>query len=458
MSTVIEVDDVWKKYRLGIIGTGSLRHDFERWWHRVRGKPDPYSEVDQGSEIRNRKSELSTNVEHRISGVSASLGDDEMWALRGVSFEVKQGEILGIIGRNGAGKSTLLKILSRVTSPTKGEVRIKGRIVSLLEVGTGFHPELTGSENVFLNGAILGMTKTEIRTKLDEIVAFAEIDPYVDTPVKRYSSGMYVRLAFAVAAHLDAEILIVDEVLAVGDVQFQKKCLGKMGEVAHGGRTVLFVSHNLNAVKSLCGRALLLASGLLSLNGPVDSVIEKYLQTENATQTHWVRKDPLFGSDGILLQEITILVDGKQASSTIRADKPFEIVVRARAFREYRTAEIAIRLTNQEGIPVLTTANCDAFDNFEPIERGDHVFVARFPALLLSSGTYSLLVAAIRPYRTLFDRVAGKVTLTIEQVGPQASVTRDGRLGVVNPRLDWRHCRHSEADSISLELANQSDG
>jgi homopolymeric O-antigen transport system ATP-binding protein len=457
MSTVIEVDDVWKKYRLGIIGTGSLRHDFERWWHRVRGKPDPYSKVHQRSEIRNRKSELATtNVDHRISGVSASLGDDEMWALQGVSFEVKQGEILGIIGRNGAGKSTLLKILSRVTAPTSGEVRVKGRIASLLEVGTGFHPELTGRENVFLNGAILGMTKAEIRKKFDEIVDFSDVERYMDTPVKRYSSGMYVRLAFAVAAHLEPEILIVDEVLAVGDAQFQKKCLGKMGNVADEGRTVLFVSHNMNAVKSLCGRALLLANGLLSLNGPVDSVIEKYLQTETA-QTHWVRKEPLFGSDGILLQEIMILVDGKQASGTIRADKAFEVVVRAQAFREYRTAEIAIRLTNQEGIPVLTTANCDAFDNFEPIERGDHVFVARFPALLLSSGTYSLLVSAGRPYRKLFDRVDGKVRLTIEEVGPQAFITRDGRFGVVNPRLDWRHCRHSEADSISPELANQSD-
>src|SRR5437867_7750859 len=272
MSTVIEVDDVWKKYRLGIIGTGTLRHDFERWWHRVRGKPDPYSKVDHRSEIRNRKSELATNVDHRISGVSASLGDDEVWALRGVSFEVKQGEILGIIGRNGAGKSTLLKILSRVTAPTSGEVRVKGRIASLLEVGTGFHPELTGRENVFLNGAILGMTKAEIRKKFDETGDLAGVERYMDTPVKRYSSGMYVRLAFAVAAHLEPEILIVDEVLAVGDVQFQKKCLGKMGEVAHEGRTVLFVSHNMTAVKSLCGRALLLADGLLPANGPVDNV------------------------------------------------------------------------------------------------------------------------------------------------------------------------------------------
>jgi lipopolysaccharide transport system ATP-binding protein len=454
--TVIQVDNLWKKYRLGVIGTGTLRHDFERWWHRVRGKPDPFSTVDQKSEIRTRKSELATNVDHRHSDVLAALDDDEMWALRGVSFELKQGEILGVIGRNGAGKSTLLKILSRVTSPTEGEVRIKGRIASLLEVGMGFHPELTGRENIFLNGAILGMTKAEIRTRLDEIIAFAEIDAYVDTPVKRYSSGMYVRLAFAVAAHLEPEILIVDEVLAVGDAQFQKKCLGKLGEVAHGGRTVVFVSHNMNAVKSLCGRALLLANGLLSLNGPVDKVIESYLGTENAAQTHWVRSDPLFGSDGILLQEVMILVDGKQTSGTIRSDKPFDVLVRARAFREYCTAEIAIRLTNQEGIPVLSTANCDAFDNFEPIERGDHVFVARFPKLLLPSGTYSLLVAALTPYRTLFDSVDGEVRLTIEEVGPQTSVTRDGRIGVVNPRLDWRHCRQSEMDSISIELANQS--
>src|SRR5213595_2996351 len=254
MSTVIEVDDVWKKYRLGIISTGTLRHDFERWWHRVRGQPDPYSKVDQRSEIRNRKSELATNVDHRISGVSASLGDDEVWALRGVSFEVKQGEILGIIGRNGAGKSTLLKILSRVTAPTSGEVRVKGRIASLLEVGTGFHPELTGRENIFLNGAILGMTKAEIRKKFDEIVDFAGVERYLDTPVKRYSSGMYVRLAFAVAAHLEPEILIVDEVLAVGDAEFQRKCLGKMRQVSRGGRTILFVSHNMNAMEPLCQR------------------------------------------------------------------------------------------------------------------------------------------------------------------------------------------------------------
>src|SRR6059058_3209748 len=250
MSTVVEVDDVWKKYRLGIIGTGTLRHDFERWWHRVRGKPDPYSKVDQRSEIRNRKSELATNVDHRLSGVSASLGDDEMWALRGVSFEVKQGEILGMIGRNGAGKSTLLKILSRVTAPTNGEAR------------------LTGRENVFLNGAILGMTKAEIRSRLDEIIDFSGVEKFIDTPVKRYSSGMYVRLAFAVAAHLEAEILIVDEVLAVGDAAFQRKCLNKMEDVGRLGRTILFVSHNLASITRLCPRAVLIDGGRIMRDGP----------------------------------------------------------------------------------------------------------------------------------------------------------------------------------------------
>src|SRR6202790_3990972 len=246
MSTVIQVDDVWKKYRLGVIGTGTLRHDFERWWHRVRGKPDPYAKVGEKGKIESEKGKVEGS-ENRAS--DGELADDEVWALCGVSFEVNQGEILGIIGRNGAGKSTLLKILSRVTSPTKGEVRVKGRIASLLEVGTGFHPELSGRENIFLNGAILGMSRAEIRKKFDEIVAFSEVEQFLDTPVKRYSSGMYVRLAFAVAAHLEPEILIVDEVLAVGDAQFQKKCLGKMRDVSRAGRTVILVSHNMAAIQ-----------------------------------------------------------------------------------------------------------------------------------------------------------------------------------------------------------------
>ncbi len=248
--TVIQVERLSKRYRLGTIGTGTLSHDLNRWWARVRGRPDPAAKIGQG-----RKAD----------------DEDFVWALRDVSFEVNRGEVLGIIGRNGAGKSTLLKILSRVTAPTAGEVRIRGRIASLLEVGTGFHPELTGRENIFLNGAILGMNKAEILRKFDEIVAFSEVEKFIDTPVKRYSSGMYVRLAFAVAAHLEPEILIVDEVLAVGDAEFQKKCLGKMGEAAGRGRTVLFVSHNMHAISELCTRVILMEGGRIVSPSSPDS-------------------------------------------------------------------------------------------------------------------------------------------------------------------------------------------
>jgi lipopolysaccharide transport system ATP-binding protein len=255
---VIWADHVSKAYRLGMIGTGLLREDLNCWWARLRGKPDPWGPIGQESASPRRGGRIL--------------------ALDNVSFEVEEGEVLGIIGPNGAGKSTLLKIFSHITAPTSGEVRIRGRVGSLLEVGTGFHPELTGRENIFLNGAILGMTKPEIRHKLDEIVAFAGCGPFVDTPVKRYSSGMLVRLAFAIAAHLEAEVLVVDEVLAVGDVQVQTQCLGKMAEMAGEGRTVVFVSHNMGAVENLCRRAILLRDGKLVSEGPVALVVSKYLR------------------------------------------------------------------------------------------------------------------------------------------------------------------------------------
>jgi lipopolysaccharide transport system ATP-binding protein len=264
MSVVIQVDRLSKHYRLGTIGGKRLVDDVNRWWAKVRGREDPLSKVGSQRPVINGSS-------------SRGVHDELLWALRNVSFEVKQGEVLGIIGRNGAGKSTLLKILSRVTAPTSGEVRVKGRIASLLEVGTGFHPELTGRENIYLNGAILGMTKTEIRIKFDEIVAFSGMEKFIDTPVKRYSSGMTVRLAFAVAAHLEPEILIIDEVLAVGDAEFQKKCLGKMQDVAGQGRTVLFVSHNMDAVKALCNRAILLKAGTIAVDGQTKQTISHYL-------------------------------------------------------------------------------------------------------------------------------------------------------------------------------------
>jgi lipopolysaccharide transport system ATP-binding protein len=258
MSTVIDVENLYKQYRLGQVSTGSIAHDLNRWWHTVRGKEDPYEKI--------------TGVNNREENAS----NDYVWALQEINFSVKQGEVLGIIGRNGAGKSTLLKILSKVTSPTKGNIKVKGRIASLLEVGTGFHPELTGRENIFLNGAILGMTKSEIRSKFDEIVAFSGVEKYIDTPVKRYSSGMYVRLAFAVAAHLEPEILIVDEVLAVGDAEFQKKCLGKMKDVSGEGRTVLFVSHNMDAISALCKSSLILNQGRVLENDETAFILDKY--------------------------------------------------------------------------------------------------------------------------------------------------------------------------------------
>ena len=259
MGKAIKVEDLSKAYQLGDFGTGTISRDLERYWARLRGKDDPFLKVGESND-------------RTTKGTS-----DMVWSLKDINFSIEQGDAVGIIGRNGAGKSTLLKILSRVTSPTKGVVKIKGRIASLLEVGTGFHPELTGRENIYLNGAILGMRKFEIKRKFDEIVSFAGVDRYIDTPVKRYSSGMYVRLAFAVAAHLESETLIVDEVLAVGDAEFQKKCLGKMGDISQGeGRTVLFVSHNMGAVKSLCKTGMVLNNGELASIEPVDDAIRSY--------------------------------------------------------------------------------------------------------------------------------------------------------------------------------------
>ena len=254
---VIKVDGLGKQYQLGVIGTGTLSHDLNRWWAKVRGKEDPYLLVDSSG------------------GVATDA--NFVWAFRDVSFELNAGDVLGIFGKNGAGKSTMLKILSQVTTPTTGTAKVKGRIASLLEVGTGFHPELTGRENVYLNGAILGMTHREIRTRFDEIVEFSGVSKFIDTPVKRYSSGMKVRLGFAVAAHLEPEILIIDEVLAVGDADFQKKCLGKMKDVSGQGRTVLFVSHNMAAVSTLCSRAILLGNGTITFSGSTNDAVNLYL-------------------------------------------------------------------------------------------------------------------------------------------------------------------------------------
>lgn len=264
---ILKVENISKQYRLGTVGTGSLVHDLNRWWHQIRGKEDPYLKIGDTND-------RSTKAE-----------SDYVWALQDINFEIERGEVIGIIGKNGAGKSTLLKILSRVTAPTTGSIKFGGRVASLLEVGTGFNGEMTGRENIYLNGAILGMTKKEITSKLDEIIEFSGCQRYIDTPVKRYSSGMYVRLAFAVAAFLEPEILIIDEVLAVGDAEFQKKAIGKMQDISKsGGRTVLFVSHNMEAVKQLCSRGIVLEHGGVAFDGEISEAISLYLSKENFEQ------------------------------------------------------------------------------------------------------------------------------------------------------------------------------
>jgi len=288
MPLAIKVENLSKQYRLGQIGTGTLSHDLNRFWASLRGKEDPYAQVGSAND-RTQKAD-----------------SDYVWALKDINFEIEQGDAVGIIGRNGAGKSTLLKILSRTTLPTTGSVKMKGRIASLLEVGTGFHPEMTGRENIYQNGAILGMTRHEITRKFDEIVDFSGCEAYIDTPVKRYSSGMYVRLAFAVAAHLESELLRVDEVFAVGDSEFQKKCLGKMNDVAKGeGRTVLFVSHNMAAVKSLCNKGVYLNNGSVKSTGIMGDIINDYFYSKVSNATYI--PDPIKINIPIAFKKIEIL-------------------------------------------------------------------------------------------------------------------------------------------------------
>lgn len=307
---ILQVTALSKQYRLGKIGTGTLQHDLNRWWHKVRGKEDPYLKI---GEINDRSSKGNSPY---------------VWALRDVNFEVQEGEVLGIIGKNGAGKSTLLKLLSRVTSPTTGTIRARGRIASLLEVGTGFHPEMTGRENIYLNGAILGMTKKEIHSKIDEIISFSGCERYIDTPVKRYSSGMTVRLAFAVAAHLEPEILVIDEVLAVGDAEFQKKAIGKMQDISRTqGRTVLFVSHNMAAVKSLCTRGLVMEQGSVAFDGPIAECIQFYTASKqqifdfNTSQRQQ-------SSDGVGVQSIALTDTQGQPLSVFLSGETVQIRVR----------------------------------------------------------------------------------------------------------------------------------
>jgi lipopolysaccharide transport system ATP-binding protein len=359
---------------------------------------------------------------------------EEFWALQDVSFDVQPGEVLGIVGRNGAGKSTLLKILSRVTQQTAGEVTLRGRMASLLEVGTGFHPELTGRENVFLNGAILGMTKAEIRARFDEITAFAEVERFIDTPVKRYSSGMYVRLAFAVAAHLEPEILIVDEVLAVGDAQFQRKCLGKMGAVSRMGRTVLFVSHNMTAVQSLCNRAILLSQGRVSAEGAASAVVAAYLSSGSGPSDplEWAAPDAAPGTDEVRIRRVRVRSAGGGGETPFGMQEPLHVVTDFWVLKPGIQAHITYHLLNDQGITVLTTG-CAS----EARVPGEYRAGFTLPGNLLNSGGYSLKLLIVRDGNRVVFESDGIASFSVAEMTARDQACLGREPGVVQPPLPW---------------------
>jgi len=369
---VIKAENIGKQYRLGKVGTGTISHDLNRWWYGVRGKADPYLKI---GETNDR---------------SKTGASDLVWALKDINFEVEQGEVLGIIGKNGAGKSTLLKILSRVTGPTLGNIKVKGRIASLLEVGTGFHPELTGRENIFLNGAILGMTKQEIKSKFDEIVDFSGVERYIDTPVKRYSSGMYVRLAFAVAAHLEPEILVVDEVLAVGDAEFQKKCLGKMKDVSGHGRTVIFVSHNMAMMNQLCKNGLLMQNGIILKQGKMDELTSFYL---NSSFNNLLVSEVVFPENDKPFQIKKIQIKDKNGDlikKTISLSSSFYIEINYKFRVEVKKCNLTIVVQNLSGETVWFLDRSDYYNEFFVADLGEYVAKVQIPNPLLKPGQYVL--------------------------------------------------------------------
>jgi lipopolysaccharide transport system ATP-binding protein len=384
----IIIENISKQYRLGVIGTQTLRGDLQRAWWKVRGKGDPTLQIGQ------------TNRLDTIDG-------QYVWALKDINLEIKKGEILGIIGKNGAGKSTLLKILSRVTSPTTGSIKINGRMASLLEVGTGFHPELTGRENIFLNGAILGMRKYEIQKKLDEIVDFAGVAKYLDTPVKRYSSGMYVRLAFAVAAHLEPDILIVDEVLAVGDAEFQKKAIGKMQDVSRGeGRTVLFVSHNMASVKALCNRGVLLENGRIKELGNIDNIVNTYLNINNNINNN-TNKSYSSASKSIGLTKAFLFIYENIAENFFKLGSEIYLKITVTVKDNNLRIGIALNDINERRI-FITIKEFNA-------TKGN-VFVLKLPSERLTPGKYSLDFGLYNNYETE-DFVKGFLNFEIIKEG-----------------------------------------
>jgi lipopolysaccharide transport system ATP-binding protein len=368
----------------------------------------------------------------------SGTGREIFWALRDVSFEVKQGEVVGIVGRNGAGKSTLLKILSRITEPSSGRAEIYGRVGSLLEVGTGFDQELTGLENIFLSGAILGMRKAEIDRKLDEIIAFSEVGKFIDTPVKRYSSGMYVRLAFAVAAHLEPEILIVDEVLAVGDAAFQRKCLGKMGDVAGEGRTVLFVSHNMAAITRLCRWGIWLDNGQLKDVGAADEVVAKYFAAGvQALGELTFRDRPAEspGSEFIRLLAVRIRSREGHVTTSIHARSPFDVEIEYEILRPAASVRVGFSLTAHDGTLVFSSKDADTLE--EARTPGAFVSVCTIPGNFLNYGQYFLSVGSDTPMIQSHFFIDRGLSFNIEQTGGVGAHISDGRQGLLRPDLPW---------------------
>ena len=426
--TIIEIENMSKQYRLGEVSTGTVSHDLNRLWHRLRGKPDPYLMVTQPND-RTQQSAIG----NRQSAM------DFVWALRDINLTVRRGEVMGIIGRNGAGKSTLLKVLSRVTAPTTGEIRVGGRIASLLEVGTGFHHELTGRENIFLNGAILGMSKAEIRRKLDEIVEFSGCARYLDTPAKRYSSGMIVRLGFAIAAHLEPDILIVDEVLAVGDVEFQKKCIGKMQDVAGHGRTVLFVSHNMSAVQKLCPRSIILQDGELACEPtPTVDVIRRYLQSGPSRS-----KEPItFDHDIFHLEDFRLLdANGEPVVDSVPHDQPCLVEITFRLDRCDPAFNVGYTLYGQNGEPLFTSLSTDTEESaWPPLREGRNCLRSMIPGWLLNEGDYSLhLLSSLHCAQWLVhpEKDGVRIPLSVRMGAGKSPYWHGRRDGAMAPLLAW---------------------
>ncbi|HEY5040981.1 MAG TPA: ABC transporter ATP-binding protein [Verrucomicrobiae bacterium] len=455
---IISVEGLGKRYRISHQGE---RPRYTALRDVIAEKAKRLFSRSQKSEVRSQTSDLTSGLyapgagsrpptsAHGPTSDHSSLvtrhSSEDFWALKDVSFEVKRGEVVGIIGRNGAGKSTLLKILSRITEPTTGRVHLRGRVASLLEVGTGFHPELTGRENVFLNGAILGMTRAEIKKKFDEIVAFAEVEKFLDTPVKRYSSGMYVRLAFAVAAHLEPEILIVDEVLAVGDAEFQKKCLGKMSDVAKGGRTVLFVSHNMAAVNKLCLRAIMLNGGRVIRDGEISQVVNHYLNSglEKSGELIWPQPEEAPGNERVRLKAVRIISEAK-VTADVMLDQDCHIEIDYVNYATDLPLAVSIHLLDRMGVEVLASANFHSANLIRDawfgkgFPKGVFRTVCTIPANFLNEGRYSIRVALVSNISTLELLTGEIIGFNTHDTGEMRKEYTGYWLGVVKPKLAWQ--------------------